>query len=51
MTIIICPGMHNPKLTEEFLAGLFTNWQSLSDSGDLLIFPTEYYAPVRLVDH
>ena len=50
MTIVICPGIHDPKLTEQFLEGLFINWRSLSDSRDLLTCPTQDYAPYSAID-
>ncbi|NEP81121.1 MAG: hypothetical protein F6K39_24970 [Okeania sp. SIO3B3] len=50
MTIVICPGIHDPKLTEQFLEGLFIHWQSLSQSGELLICPTQDYSPYSAID-
>ncbi len=50
MTVVICPGIHDPKLTEQFLEGLFINWQSLSYSSDLLVCPIQDYAPYSAID-
>ncbi len=50
MTIVICPGIHDPKLTEQFLEGLFINWRSLCYSNNLLVCPTQDYAPYSTID-
>ncbi|MFB2833507.1 hypothetical protein [Floridanema evergladense] len=41
MSLIICPGIHEPKLTESFLAGLQLN--NSQNPPDILIFPTQDY--------
>ena len=50
MSIIICPGFHGPELTEGFLEGLWPNWRQFEESGNLLIFPVEAYAPYSALD-
>ncbi len=50
MSIIICPGFHGLELTEGFLEGLGADWRKLEESGDLLIFPVEAYAPYSAFD-
>ena len=50
MSIIICPGFHGPELTESFLEGLGGHWRKLQESGDVLIFPVETYAPYSPLD-
>ncbi|MGK7922510.1 MAG: hypothetical protein AB4080_21145 [Trichodesmium sp.] len=50
MTIVICPGIHDSKLTEQFLEGLFMNCRSLSDAKELLVCPTQDYAPYSTID-
>ncbi|PSF33040.1 hypothetical protein C7H19_20800 [Aphanothece hegewaldii CCALA 016] len=40
MTIIICPGIHDPALTQEFITNLQRHSIELKD---YLIFPTERY--------
>lgn len=50
MTIVICPGIHEPKLTDQFLEGLSINWQNLSHSGKLLVCPTQDYTPYSTID-
>lgn len=52
-SVIICPGIHNPQLTQDFLQGL-----NDTDSGNLssrwsekaLIFPTQDYPAYSAVD-
>lgn len=41
MSLIICPGIHEPKLTESFLTGLQLNDNQKRQ--DILIFPMEDY--------
>lgn len=46
MSVIICPGLHAPELTQSFLSGLKTLLSSSSKfthSGNTLIFPTQDY--------
>lgn len=45
MSIIICPGIHAPEITEGFLAGLasLSNDSNFNYSGNILIFPTPDY--------
>lgn len=50
MPIIICPGIHDSQLTEEFLEAVFDNWRSLQESGNLLIFPTRDYPAYSGID-
>ena len=45
MSLVICPGVHDPKLTQHFLQGLQVRSGHLGDrntSEDLLIFPAEF---------
>ncbi|MBF2009544.1 MAG: hypothetical protein IGS49_30010 [Chlorogloeopsis fritschii C42_A2020_084] len=47
MSIIICPGIHEPKLTENFtssLSALFTDTSTSKNSVDILIYPTVGYS-------
>jgi len=44
MSVIICPGIHDPDLTQEFLKGL--EWQG----ADFLIFPVEEYPAYSAID-
>ena len=41
-TLIICPGIHPPALTQSFIQGLQLDRQS-TDNLKLLVFPTEEY--------
>lgn len=41
MSLIICPGIHEPTLTESFLAGLQVN--NRQKPGNILIFPIQDY--------
>lgn len=46
MSIIICPGIHDPALTLDFLNGLrvtLSNGSSFSSSGNILVFPAQDY--------
>lgn len=45
MSVIICPGIHAPELTQSFLEGLKTLLSSSSNtsSSNTLIFPTQDY--------
>jgi len=45
MTIIICPGIHSPSITENFLQGI----QNIAESNSYLILPTEQYAPYSAI--
>jgi hypothetical protein len=44
MTVIICPGVHSPELTQEFLINLPVA------PANLLIFPTEKYPAFSAID-
>jgi hypothetical protein len=51
MSVVICPGIHPPELTQSFLSGLKTLLSSSSKfthSGNILIFPPQDY-PVSAV--
>lgn len=50
MTVVICPGIHESKLTDQFLEGLFVNWRSLSNSSHFLVCPTQDYTPYSVID-
>lgn len=53
LTIIICPGMHDAKLTADFLAGLWHNWRDLYKSGKIIIIPHKnypVYSPIHIWD-
>jgi hypothetical protein len=49
MSVVICPGIHDPQLTQSFLAGLHSSKRSQSllsknsSHRNVLIFPTEDY--------
>ncbi|MDJ0553636.1 MAG: hypothetical protein QNJ68_04180 [Microcoleaceae cyanobacterium MO_207.B10] len=45
MTVIICPGIHDPKLTDELVEGLFSNYPC-----NFLLVPTKDYAPYSAID-
>ncbi|MGB3508882.1 MAG: hypothetical protein WBA93_06505 [Microcoleaceae cyanobacterium] len=45
MTIVICPGMHDRKLTDEFIKRLFTKCPC-----NFLLVPTQDYAPYSAID-
>lgn len=59
MNLVICPGIHNPSLTEEFLAGLQSHRTSdfskdnsgldLKESVNLLIFPAADVPPYSAI--
>jgi hypothetical protein len=40
-TIIICPGIHSPQITNSFIKGI----QDVVEARNYLILPTEQYAP------
>jgi hypothetical protein len=44
MSLIICPGIHDPELTQEFLLGL--QWQP----DNCLIFPAQKYPAYSAID-
>lgn len=53
MSVIICPGIHHPALTQGFLEGLrslLSNGSNLSHSGNILIFPAHNYAALSAFD-
>ncbi|ERT09803.1 hypothetical protein M595_0176 [Lyngbya aestuarii BL J] len=50
MAVVICPGIHDPKLTESFVSQLFGDWRSRCQSGNLLIFPTQDYPAYSGID-
>ncbi len=53
MSVIICPGIHGPELTQSFLEGLkslFSNRSNFSHSGNILIFPAQDYAALSAFD-
>ncbi|MEB3342069.1 hypothetical protein [Okeania sp.] len=50
MTIVICPGIHDPHLTDQFLEGLCINWPISSDSHNFLVYPTKDYASYSALD-
>ena len=39
MAVLICPGIHDPNLTESFLSQVFGDWRSRCQSGNLFVFP------------
>jgi hypothetical protein len=44
LSILLCPGMHEPTLTDGFLAGLQESWQTATPACPaLLIYPTQIY--------
>ncbi len=54
MSVIICPGIHDVKLTQDFLEGLKSQWvgQSVDNalSERLLVFPTQEYSAYSASD-
>jgi hypothetical protein len=47
MSIVICPGIHAPELTQELLEGLeslSSNSSKFSNSGNILVVPAQDYA-------
>jgi hypothetical protein len=47
MSIVICPGIHAPELTQEWLEGLeslSSNGSKFSNSRNILVVPTQNYA-------
>ena len=44
MTIIICPGIHSPELTEQFISEI-----QHKITAELLILPTEIYPPYSAI--
>jgi hypothetical protein len=49
MSVIICPGVHSPELTQEFLEGIGTSL----DLQQVRIFPAEYlppYSPLHILN-
>lgn len=45
MTIIICPGIHEPELTEQFVQGI----QNIIGKQKYLIFPAHQYPPYSAI--
>ncbi len=44
MYIVICPGIHNPSLTQQFLQGLLPHFaNSTLQQTELLVFPVDRY--------
>ncbi|EAW34737.1 hypothetical protein [Lyngbya sp. PCC 8106] len=50
MAVVICPGIHDPMLTESFLSQLFGDWRSRFQSGNLFVFPTQDYPAYSGID-
>ena len=56
MRLVICPGIHDPKLTDRFLAGLLEVWerevdrQNTQTSYPVKIFPAHKYPPFSALD-
>ncbi len=50
MSIVICPGIHDPFLTEQFLQGLSENWRNFCQSNQILIFPVQDYPAYSAID-
>lgn len=48
--ILICPGFHDPKLTQHFLVGMVEAGMNQPQPENLLIFPTEKYPPYSVID-
>jgi hypothetical protein len=48
--LLICPGIHQPELTELFLNGIWKNWKNQQQSRELLIFPTQDYSAYSSLD-
>lgn len=51
MRIVVCPGIHAPKLTQEFLQGLQgEDWQVNAFSQlEILLFPTQKYPAISAI--
>ena len=45
MTVVICPGIHDPKLTEELIEELFNHCPC-----NFLLVPTQNHAPYSAID-
>ncbi|MEG5056425.1 hypothetical protein QUB60_00750 [Microcoleus sp. A2-C5] len=56
MRLVICPGIHDPKLTDRFLAGLSEVWgdecprQNTQTSYPVKIFPAHKHPPFSALD-
>jgi hypothetical protein len=56
MRLVICPGIHDPKLTDRFLAGLSEVWerevdrQNTQTSYPVMIFPAHKHPPFSALD-
>ncbi|MBE9164696.1 hypothetical protein [Tychonema sp. LEGE 06208] len=56
MRLVICPGVHDPKLTDRFLAGLSEVWepdnprQNTQTSYPVKIFPAHKHPPFSALD-